>query len=315
MIAIQMSPLAKLFAKIKAEMVANGTPFADSAAEAAFRTWLQAAWLDSGCTQDFLCLSQPASSTTIRLDVRTASAAHRTNVWWGDGTTGSYTTGPSADTALTCTYAAGALRPVVVVGKLTKLYVVSAYSCAFGGRISTARSLTTLTLSGNLLTVSGSITGMPLTSLSLSGNLLTVSGSITGMALTTLTLSGNLLTVSGSITGMALTTLTLSGDLLTVSGSITGMPLMYLYLYGNLLTVSGVPAFAATMRQIYLRPATADLFSQADIDAIWNTAAAIGTTWTAEKLCYTRGNCPARTSASDAAFATLQSRGVACYSN
>ena len=231
MIAIQMSPLAKLFAKIKAEMVANGTPFADSAAEAAFRTWLQAAWLDSGCTQDFLCLSQPASSTTIRLDVRTASAAHRTNVWWGDGTTGSYTTGPSADTALTCTYAAGALRPVVVVGRLTKLNVTSAYNCAFGGRISTARSLTTLTL------------------------------------------------------------------------------------YGNLLTVSGVPAFTATMRQIYLRPATAGLFSQADIDAIWNTAAAIGTTWTAEKLCDTRGNCPARTSASDAAFATLQSRGVACYSN
>ena len=231
MIAIQMSPLAKLFAKIKAEMVANGTPFADSAAEAAFRTWLQAAWQDSGFTQDFLCLSQPASSTTIRLDVRTASAAHRTNVWWGDGTTGSYTTGPSADTALTRTYAAGALRPVVVVGKLTKLYVAGAYNCAFGGRISTARSLTTLTLSGNLL------------------------------------------------------------------------------------TVSGVPAFAATMRQIYLRPATADLFSQADIDAIWNTAAAIGTTWTAEKLCDTRGNCPARTSASDAAFATLQSRGVACYSN
>ena len=294
MIAIQMSPLAKLFAKIKAEMVANGTPFADSAAEAAFRTWLQAAWLDSGCTQDFLCLSQPASSTTIRLDVRTASSAHRTNVWWGDGTTGSYTTGPSADTALTCTYAAGALRPVVVVGKLTKLYVVSANSCAVGGRISTARSLTTLTLSGNLLTVSGSITGMSLTSLSISGELLTVSGSITGMALTSLYLNGNLLTVSGSITGMALTTLTL---------------------FGNLLTVSGVPAFTATMRQIYLRPATADLFSQADIDAIWNTAAAIGTTWTAEKLCYTRGNCPARTSASDAAFATLQSRGVACYSN
>ena len=251
MIAIQMSPLAKLFAKIKAEMVANGTPFADSAAEAAFRTWLQAAWLDSGCTQDFLCLSQPASSTTIRLDVRTASAAHRTNVWWGDGTTGSYTTGPSADTALTCTYAAGALRPVVVVGKLTKLYVAGAYNCAFGGRISTARSLTYLSLAGNL-------------------------------------------TVSGSITGMALTSLSISG---------------------NLLTVSGIPAFVATMRQISLRPATADLFSQADIDAIWNTAAAIGTTWTVEKRCDTRGNCPARTSASDAAFATLQSRGVACYSN
>ena len=252
MIAIQMSPLARLFANIKAEMVANGTPFADAAAEAAFRTWLQAAWLDSGCTQDFLCLSQPASSTTIRLDVRTASSAHRTNVWWGDGTTGSYTTGPSADTALTCTYAAGALRPVVVVGKLTKLYVASAYNCTFGGRISTARSLTSLYLYGNLLTVSGSITGMSLTNLLLSG---------------------------------------------------------------ILLTVSGVPAFTATMRQIYLRPATAGLFSQADIDAIWNTAAAIGTTWTNEKLCDTRGNCPARTSASYAAFATLQSRGVACYSN
>ena len=273
MIAIRQSPLAKLFAKIKAEMVANGTPFADAAAEAAFRTWLRTAWLDSGCTQDFLCLSQPASSTTIRLDVRTASAAHRTNVWWGDGTTGSYATGPSADTALSCTYAVGALRPVVVVGRLTKLYVVSAYNCAFGGRISTARSLTYLSLSGNLLTVSGSVTGMTLTYLRLYGNLLTVSGSITGMALTLLSLSG------------------------------------------NLLTVSGVPAFAATMRQIYLRPATADLFSQADIDAIWNTAAAIGTTWTNEKLCDTRGNCPARTSASDAAFATLQSRGVACYSN
>ena len=114
---------------------------------------------------------------------------------------------------------------------------------------------------------------------------------------------------------MSLTYLFLSGNLLTVSGSLTGMALTYLYLSGNLLTVSGVPAFSASMRQIYLRPATAGLFSQADIDAIWNTAAAIGTTWTSEKLCDTRGNCPARTSASDAAFATLQSRGVACYSN
>lgn len=155
------SPLALLFAKIKAEMVANGTPFSDAAAEIAFRTWLQAAWLDSGCTQEFAVLYQPATSTTVSMAVR-GSTGHKSNVWWGDGSTDSYTLTSGANTAVSKTYAVGALRPIVVLGKLT---IVECGGQAFGGRLwAHLSSLTYLScwscplLTGNLAILSPSLT-------------------------------------------------------------------------------------------------------------------------------------------------------------
>ena len=131
MLPVTQSPLAKLFAKIKAEMVANGTPFADAAAEIAFRTWFDSAWIDSGCTQEFAVLYYPATSTTVSMAVR-GSTGHKANVWWGDGSTDSYTLTSDANTAVSKTYAVVALRPIVVLGKLT---IVECGGQALGGRL------------------------------------------------------------------------------------------------------------------------------------------------------------------------------------
>ncbi len=111
------------------------------------------------------------------------------------------------------------------------------------GSVAGLTALTTLILSGSLLTCSGSVAGLTqLTTLILSGSLLTCSGSVAGLTqLTTLNLGGSLLTCSGSVAGLTqLTFLALGGSLLTCSGSVAGLTqLTFLALGGSLLTCSG----------------------------------------------------------------------------
>lgn len=128
------SPLALLFAKIKAEMVANGTPFADSPAETAFRTWLQSAWLDSGCTQDFAVLYQPATSTLLELNLVYGRNGAKLNIWWGDGTSDNYALSETVNPHPVKFYAVGTLRPVVMLGRITRIDVAGLTA---GGRLFT----------------------------------------------------------------------------------------------------------------------------------------------------------------------------------
>jgi hypothetical protein len=227
---ILLHPREQTFRNIVAELVANGTPFADSAAEIAFRTWFQAAWLDSGCTPNFLVLRQPATTTTIQFDVRVAATGHKINVWWGDSTSNSYSPTNAANTACAKTYGVAALRAVVILGSATRFESThSDGRTNFGGRISTMRTLTNLNWGGNN-TGTGSITGMPLTVLAWGGGN-TGTGSITGMSLAYLNWSGNN-TGSGSVTGMPLAFLAWGGNN-TGSGSVTGMPLTSLLWTGS----------------------------------------------------------------------------------
>lgn len=170
------SPLALLFAKIKAEMVANGTPFADAPAETAFRTWLQAAWLDSGCTQDFTCLYQPASSTSVSMMVRGVSG-HKVNVWWGDGNSDSYTPIASSNTTVSHTYGSAAKRPIVILGRVTSW---EGPSQAYGGRLwENLRSLTYVNCNGTT-NVSGRVDTLPALVSSINcGDCTLVSGDVT----------------------------------------------------------------------------------------------------------------------------------------
>ena len=151
------TPQARCYSNIVAEMAANGTPFADAAAEIAFRTWFDAAWLDSGCTQEFAVLYQPATSTTVSTAVR-GSADHKANVWWGDGTTSSYALNSESNTSVSKAYAVGALRPIVMLGKLTR---VECGGQAFGGRLgANLRSLTYLDC-GDCSLLTGDISALP----------------------------------------------------------------------------------------------------------------------------------------------------------
>ena len=152
-------------------MVALGLTHTD---EAAFKTWAYSAWIDSGFTPYHCVLSQPATSTTIQFDVRVKTSGHKVNVWWGDGTSNSYSPGTSADTACAKTYSGGVLRPVVTIGRVSEFR--SAYSdgrTVFGGHVMGFRdALTYLSVYGNN-TLTGSIAG--LTSL----KVISVSGSNT----------------------------------------------------------------------------------------------------------------------------------------
>ena len=228
MLPVTQSPLAKLFAKIKAEMVANGTPFADAAAEIAFRTWFDSAWIDSGCTQEFVVLYQPATSTTVSMAVR-GPTGHKSNVWWSDGSIDSYTLTSDANTAVSKTYAVGALRPIVVLGKLTQ---VEGGGQAFGGRLwAHLPSLTYLDCGGYPL---------------LTGDIATLSPSLTYL----------------SCWGCPL----LTGDIATLSPSLTyldcgGCPFTY-------STVSGTRAWAAGVRGVWVSVPTVGLWTSAMTDAL-----------------------------------------------
>ena len=230
MIATRTTPLSALFARIKAEMVSLGVWYSSPADEAAMRMWLKTAWLDCGCNTDFAIFTQPANQLSIQFSVRVATSGHRVNVYWGDGSTDSVAPATGSNTSLAKTYVTGALRPIIMLGRVTRFESVNNDGKThFGGRITWLRSLTYLSWGGNN-TGTGSVTGMPLTTLSWGGNN-TGSGSVTGMPLTVLNWGGNN-TGTGSITGMPLTSLVWGGNNTgtgwgAVAASATGLCYMY----------------------------------------------------------------------------------------
>ena len=147
---ILSSPSATLFSRIKSEMVSLGVWYSTADDEAAFRTWFLPAWIDSGCTSDFAVLVQPSSRLSIQFNVRVGVAGHRCNVYWGDGT--SYSLAPSAiaNTSLAKTYATGAIRAVVMIGKITRFQSENSDGkTAFGGRVAGLTSLTYIYVFGS----------------------------------------------------------------------------------------------------------------------------------------------------------------------
>lgn len=267
---LTQSPSSILFSRIKAELIANGTPFADSADEAAFRTWFQAAWADSGYTTDFAVLYQPNTSTTFLIGVRVGTDGHKVNVWWGDGTSNSYTSSPSITTEVSKTYSSAAKRPVVILGRLTQC---DSYLQAYGGRLwENLRSLRSLSCWGCSQLIS-SIDGLP-----------------TGL---TYLICDGCSQLIGSIDGLptGLTYLDCRGCAVTYSAS------------------SGSRIWANNMCNIVVNPPSTGIFTSAMTDSLIIDLSAV-TTWTNEKSIWLAGNCGAHTSASNAAIATLQGKGV-----
>ena len=194
---ILSSPSATLFSRIKSEMVSLGVWYSTAADEAAFRAWFMPAWINSGCTSDFSVLVQPASQLSIQFGVRAGVAGHRCNVYWGDGSSDSVAPATGSSTSMAKTYATGAVRAVVMIGKITRFESANSDGkTAFGGRVGNQKSLTYLYVLGSN-TLSGSVAGLTLlTNLSVTGSN-TLSGSVAGLTLLALINVGGGNTLSG----------------------------------------------------------------------------------------------------------------------
>lgn len=154
-------PKERCYANIVAEMAANGTPFADAAAEIAFRTWFETAWVSSGCPHEFLVLKQPASSLNIQIDMQVFEAGALVEIWWGGGQTETVAPAEGAWSNPYNIYSTGQDRSVVVLGGIKKFN--SGYGAgfsSFGGRVCTLGNIDYLRLV-NDVTVTGPIPYSP----------------------------------------------------------------------------------------------------------------------------------------------------------
>jgi len=114
-----------------------------------------------------------------------------------------------------------------------------------------------------------------------------------------------------------------SGNSMTISAPLsttclyTGTAGLDIYLSGTGISVTYATTrtWPANISQIYLRPSVGSMPS-ADVDRLLiDLAATSGIKAVSTKLIDLRGNCGARTSASDAAVATLTTAGFTVYTN
>ena len=121
------------------------------------------------------------------------------------------------------------------------------------------------------------------------------------------TITGNLLSLP-----VALTYFFCAGSN-TITGNLSSLPagLTTFYCTGsNTIADYSGKTWANNQRRVYLVPVTGGGLSSAEIDQLLIDLAAAGGTWTDVKAVYLRGTNAARTAASDAAVATLVSKGV-----
>ena len=175
------------------------------------------AWINSGCTSDFSVLVQPASQLSIQFGVRAGVAGHRCNVYWGDGSSDSVAPATGSSTSLAKTYATGAVRAVVMIGKITWFESLDVGGKSdFGGRVGNQKSLTRLDVQGNN-TLSGSVAGLTLLTVFYVGGSNTLSGSVAGLtSLTYLNVGG-----SNTLSGWGAIAITATGLCYLLNGGLT----------------------------------------------------------------------------------------------
>ena len=279
------SPKARCYANIVAEMAANGTPFANAAAEVAFRTWLQSAWIDSGCTQELSCMYQPATRTTIAgLEL---AGIGKAEVWWGDGTTSSVTFSGGGVQTLNKTYSVAALRPVVIVGQLTRLAFEDQ---ALSGRASpNLRSLKYLDTYGS------------------SGIRSDVNDLPAGLEfIYSSTLSGDVARFPAGIKGVYSHGGALHGNVAQLPASV-----VFLNLSGQLTYTT--KQWVSEMRYVTVLATVPGVFTSSMTDSILIDLS--GVTFTGEKEVRIIGECGAPTTAADAAIDSLLAQGINVQTN
>jgi hypothetical protein len=191
---------------------------------------------------------------------------------------------------------------------------------AVSGTLSIPPQCTNFQLYGNNAVSGTLLIPSACTDFELKGNN-TVSGTLTIPAnCTTFQLGGNN-TVSGALViPSGCTYFYLIGNN-TVSYNLTNMPDATKYVTlsssnGGIYTyntTSGQKTWAQNMRYLYIRP-KAGVWTSAMTDALLIDLSLV-TSWTNEKIIDLRGNCGARTTASNNAVSTLQNNGVTVLTN
>ena len=267
--------------------------------------------------------SGPAPAFTFSvIDTQTISGLLSTGdgqsvtVDWGDGTSNTYS---GTDQAYSKDYGSFGNRTVVFTSgsdKLTKFTMTQSGANISFDLEKLPRSLTYFNCLGSN-TITGNLSSLPalLTFFSCKGSN-TITGYLSSLpaGLTYFYCSGSN-TITGYLSSLpaGLTSFGCVG-LNTITGDLSSLPagLTSFYCSGsNTVGDYSGKIWANDQRRVYHVPVAGGGLSSAEIDQLLIDLAAAGGTWGADKEVYLRGTNAARTSASDAAVATLVSKGVA----
>ena len=256
---------------------------------------------------------------------------------WGDGTSNTYS---GTDKAYSKDYGSVGNRTVVFTsgsGNLTKFMMTQAGANISFDLEQFPRSLTAFTCLGSN-TITGNLSSLPagLTYL-FCGGYNTITGDLSSLpvGLTYFYCSGSN-TITGNLSSLPtdLTYFQCSGSN-TITGNLSSLPAVLTYfvcsgyntITGNLSSLPAVMSsfnctgyntvadysgktWANNQRRVYHVPISGGGLSSAEVDQLLIDLASAGGTWSTEKQVYLKGTNAARTSASDAAVATLVSKGV-----
>ena len=141
--------------------------------ETTFCSWLCGKVGDVTST-DVWVITNPATTSRFRMDVRSVAANDKISVWWDDGTTNDYNLATGVDTQVSRVYGAAAARVIVVLGgpRIDELRSANwvAGDAFWGAVITDWTNLTYLNVTGSN-TLSGSVAALTkLTYLNIGGS-------------------------------------------------------------------------------------------------------------------------------------------------
>ena len=277
-------------------------------------TWVESQWGVNGAGSNPVIFNHTFTGLTL-LDgvLRTKSASDSVTINWGDGTSDTYS--GTADTAFTHTYASSTtVYNVTYTASDNSVLTKIAYTDRAGGKVGGVLSLPAVmtyflcygsnTLSGVLSLPAG------MKAFYCSGSN-TLSGVLSLPAVMTYFNCWGYNTLSGVLSlpaGMASFT---CGGSNTLSGALSMPAVMTYFTCGGSNTLSGYTPSTKASNQRMLTITGLNTLSAANVDAIINDYAAAGGTWTGEKaFTMTVLTASNRTAASDAAWATLGTKGL-----
>ena len=220
--------------------------------ETTFCSWLCGKVGDVTST-DVWVITNPATTSRFRMDVRSVAANDKISVWWDDGTTNDYNLATGVDTQVSRVYGAAAARVIVVLGgpRIDELRSANwvAGDAFWGAVITDWTNLTYLNVTGSN-TLSGSVAALTkLTYLNVIGSN-TLSGSVEALtSLSFLNVIGSN-TLSGSVEALtSLSLLNVTGSN-TLSGSVAALTKLTYLNIGGSNTCTGFDTAAAAITGI-----------------------------------------------------------------
>jgi len=286
-------------------------------------------WWDDGTTESF----SPSTNSNSPIHKTYSTAADRTVVivgnisrfeshYWDGGTTFS----GDLTTLQSVTYLAtsGACQAGGDIGNLPEsLKTLSSNSSNYSGSLADLpRGVTKFTVNSDS-TITGTIADLPSGLLEFYCNgQAGITGDVADLpsGITRFTPGGDGTYISGDVSNISPSMVEFGMWRNNLTGNIANVPstIKDLLIAGDntvtYATTSGTHTWPSSMERIYLRPSATGILTSAMVDALLIDLSAV-TTWKNEKFIDLQGNCAARTSASDAAVATLQGNGVTVTTN